>query len=94
MPQAKAETIHRLVKELNPMLYRVGPVDPPNYIEKVHHYLWRFCEKIHTAGYITIFDRSGYSRVLVERGERLCSEEEWKRTYREMNEFENIITGT
>ena len=90
----KGGDIHRLVKELNPRLYRVVPVGPPNDIEKVHHYLWRFCEKIHTAGYITIFDRSWYGRVLVERVERLCSEEEWKRAYREINEFEKIITGT
>jgi len=90
----KGGDIHRLVKELNPRLYRVVPVGPPNDIEKVHHYLWRFCEKIHTAEYITIFDRSWYGRVLVERVEKLCSEEEWKRAYREINEFEKIITGT
>lgn len=46
------------------------------------------------AAHITIFDRSWYGRVLVERVEGLCSEEEWKRTYREINEFENIIAGT
>ena len=90
----KGGDIHRLVKELNPRLYRVVPVGPPNDIEKNHHYLWRFCEKIHIAKYITIFDRSWYGRVLVERVEKLCSEEEWKRAYREINEFENIITGT
>jgi polyphosphate kinase 2 (PPK2 family) len=70
-------------------------VGPPNDIEKAHHYLWRFCEKNpYRRAYITIFDRSWYGRVLVERVERLCSEEEWKRAYREINEFENIITGT
>ena len=46
------------------------------------------------AGHITIFDRSWYGRVLVERVEGLCSEVEWRRAYREINEFENIITGT
>ena len=90
----KGGDIHRLVEELNPRLYRVVPVGPPNDIEKAHHYLWRFCEGMPEAGHITIFDRSWYGRVLVERVEGLCSEEEWKRAYREINEFENIITGT
>ena len=67
---------------------------PPNDSEKAHHYLWRFCERIPKAGHITIFDRSWYGRILVERVERICNEEEWKRAYREINEFENIIAKT
>jgi AMP-polyphosphate phosphotransferase len=90
----KGGNIRRLVEELNPRLYRVVPVGPPNDIERTHHYLWRFCEKIPKAGHITIFDRSWYGRVLVEKVERLCSEGEWKRAYREINEFENILSGT
>ena len=90
----KGGDIHRLVEELNPRLYRVVPVGSPNDIEKAHHYLWRFCEGIPKAGHITIFDRSWYGRVLVERVEGLCSEGDWKRAYREINEFENILAGT
>ena len=88
----KGGGIHRLVKVLNPRIYRVIPVGPLNDSEKAHHYLWRFCEGIPKAGHITIFDRSWYGRILVERVEGLCSEDEWKRAYREINEFENIIT--
>jgi len=88
----KGGDIYRLVENLNPRLYRVVPVGSPNDIEKAHHYLWRFCEAIPRAGHITIFDRSWYGRVLVERVEGLCSEEEWKRAYREINEFEEILT--
>ena len=51
-----------------------------------------FCEAIPRAGHITIFDRSWYGRVLVERVEGFCREEEWKRAYREINEFEEILT--
>jgi len=90
----KGGDIHRLVEELNPRIYRVVPVGSPNDIEKAHHHLWRFCEGIPEVGHITIFDRSWYGRVLVERVEELCSEEEWKRAYREINEFENILKGT
>jgi AMP-polyphosphate phosphotransferase len=90
----KGGDIHRLVEELDPRLYRVVPVGPPNDVEKAHQYLWRFCEGMPEAGRITIFDRSWYGRILVERVEGLCSKEEWKRAYREINEFENIIAGT
>lgn len=88
----KGGDIYRLAENLNPRLYRVVPVGSPNDIEKAHHYLWRFCEAIPKAGHMTIFDRSWYGRVLVERVEGLCSEEEWKRAYREINEFEEILT--
>jgi polyphosphate:AMP phosphotransferase len=87
----KGGDIYRLVENLNPRLYRVVPVGSPNEVEKAHHYLWRFCEAIPKAGHITIFDRSWYGRVLVERVEGFCSEEEWKRAYREINEFEEIL---
>lgn len=90
----KGGNIHRLVEELNPRIYRVVPVGSPSDVEKNHHYLWRFCEGIPKTGHISIFDRSWYGRVLVERVERLCREEEWKRAYREINEFENILIGT
>jgi len=90
----KGGNIRRLIEELNPRLYRVVPVGPPNEIEKTHHYLWRFCEKTPKVGHITIFDRSWYGRVLVERVERFCSEGEWGRAYREINEFENILIST
>jgi polyphosphate:AMP phosphotransferase len=90
----KGGDIHRLVEELDTRLYRVVPVGPPNDTEKAHQYLWRFCERMPEAGHITIFDRSWYGRVLVESVEGLCSEVEWRRAYREINELENIITGT
>ncbi|KKH46839.1 polyphosphate:AMP phosphotransferase [Methanosarcina sp. 1.H.A.2.2] len=87
----KGGDIRRLVEELNPRLYRVVPVGSPNDTEKAHHYLWRFCDAIPMAGHITIFDRSWYGRVLVERVEEFCTEEEWRRAYREINEFEKIL---
>jgi len=90
----KGGNIHRLVQEMNPRLYRVVPVGAPNDIEKTHQYLWRFLEGIPKAGHMTIYDRSWYGRVLVERIEGLCSEEEWKRAYREINEFEEILANS
>ena len=88
----KGGNIRRFVEELNPRLYRVVPVGSPNDTEKAHQYLWRFCDSVPMAGHITVFDRSWYGRVLVERVEGFCTEEEWRRAYREINEFEKILT--
>jgi len=63
-------------------------VAKPTDEEKSHHYLWRFWRNVPRSGMITIYDRSWYGRVLVERLEGFATEEEWKRAYRELNEFE------
>ena len=84
----KGGNIRRLAQALDPRVYEVVPVGPPNDVEKAHHFLWRFWQKVPKAGHITIFDRSWYGRVMVERVEGFCSEAEWKRAYREIREFE------
>lgn len=42
-------------------------------------------------GNMTIFDRSHYGRVLVERVDQLASDAQWQRGYREINEFEETL---
>jgi AMP-polyphosphate phosphotransferase len=88
----KGGNIRRLIRELDPRGYDVVPTAAPNDIEKAHHYLWRFWAEIPKAGHLTIFDRSWYGRVLVERVEGFCTEAEWKRAYREINEMEKHLT--
>ena len=63
----KGGAIKRLTECLDPRGYAVHPTASPNDIEKAHHYLWRFWEDIPKAGHITIFDRTWYGRVMVER---------------------------
>jgi polyphosphate kinase 2 (PPK2 family) len=84
----KGGNIKRLVQGMDPRGYQVIPIAAPNDIEKAHHYLWRFWTKMPKAGHVAIFDRSWYGRVMVERVEGFCSEEEWKRAYQEINEME------
>ena len=84
----KGGNIRRLVQNLDPRGYEVIPIAAPNDIEKAHHYLWRFWTQLPKAGHIALFDRSWYGRVLVERVEGFCSEAQWKRAYREINEME------
>ncbi len=90
----KGGTIKRLTQALDPRGYVVNPIAAPNDIEREHHYLWRFWTKMPKAGHIAIFDRSWYGRVMVERIEGFCTEQEWKRAYHEMNEMEaELVTA-
>jgi len=88
----KGGNIRRITQNLDPRGYEVVPIAAPNDIEKAHHYLWRFWMQLPKSGHITIFDRSWYGRVMVERVEGFCSETEWRRAYREINEMEEHIT--
>ena len=87
----KGGAIKRLTQALDPRGYAVNPIAAPNDIEKAHHYLWRFWTKMPKAGHIAIFDRSWYGRVMVERVEGFCKEQDWKRAYREINEMESEL---
>ena len=87
----KGGNIKRVTQGLDPRGYEVVPIAAPTKEEKAHHYLWRFWRRIPKAGHITIFDRTWYGRVLVERVEGFCSEADWKRAYDEINEFERQL---
>ena len=88
----KGGAIKRLVEKLDPRSVRVFSTVKPTVDEYKHHYLWRFWNKLPSRGQITIFDRSWYGRVLVERVEGFATEAEWKRAYREINDFERLFT--
>lgn len=84
----KGGAIKRLTEKMDPRGYVVRPTASPNDIERAHHYLWRFWTAMPKAGHITIFDRTWYGRVMVERIEGFCSSEEWQRAYKEINDME------
>ena len=84
----KGGAIRRVTAGVDGRLFRVISIAAPTDEERAQHYLWRFWRHIPRAGYITIYDRSWYGRVLVERVEKFASETEWSRAYREINEFE------
>ncbi len=87
----KGGTIRRLTSAMDARLYRVVPIAAPTDEERAHQYLWRFWRHIPRAGRVTIFDRSWYGRVLVERVEGFAREDEWKRSFQEINEFEDQL---
>ena len=84
----KGGVIKRVTETLEPRGYTVSSFSAPRGEEKTHHYLWRFWRALPRGGHLGIFDRSYYGRALVERVEGFCAEAEWKRAFREINEFE------
>ncbi len=87
----KGGAIRRITEKLDPRGYVVYPIAAPQGEDATHHYLWRFWRRLPEAGQIAIFDRSWYGRVMVERIEGFCTENEWKRAFREINQFERQL---
>ncbi len=87
----KGGAIRRVTAGMDARLYRVISTAAPTDEELAHHYLWRFWRHIPRAGHMTIYDRSWYGRVLVERVERIATTEAWKRAYQEINDFEEQL---
>ncbi|MCF3651560.1 polyphosphate:AMP phosphotransferase [Synoicihabitans lomoniglobus] len=87
----KGGAIRRLTGAIDARDYRVVPVAKPTDEEKAHHYLWRFWRQIPRDGFVAIFDRSWYGRVLVERVEGFCHPHEWRRAFEEINDFEEQL---
>jgi polyphosphate:AMP phosphotransferase len=88
----KGGAIRRVTQAVDSRLREVIQVAAPTDEEKAHHYLWRFWRHVPRAGRMTIFDRSWYGRVLVERVEGFTNHANWARAYLEINDFEEQLT--
>jgi polyphosphate:AMP phosphotransferase len=89
----KGGNIRRMTAAMDPRTYRVISVAAPTDEEKARHYLWRFWRHVPRAGYVTVYDRSWYGRVLVERVEGFARPDEWSRAYLEINDFEQQLAA-
>jgi polyphosphate kinase 2 (PPK2 family) len=87
----KGGSIRKITENLDPRGFRVHPIGAPSADEQGRHYLYRFWTKIPAPGMISIYDRTWYGRVLVERVEKLIPKETWKRAYGEINQFEKLL---
>ena len=87
----KGGSIRRITQALDARYYTIVPVAAPTEEERAQPYLWRFWRHLPRQGHFTIFDRSYYGRVLVERVEGFCQEEDWLRAYTEINDFEEQL---
>ncbi len=88
----KGGTIRRISAALDPRSFKVWPIGAPRSYYLERHYLLRFMERLPPQGAISAFDRSWYGRVLVERVENLTPARRWKQAYREIRDFEQMVT--
>lgn len=88
----KGGNIKRISSALDPRGYEVFPIASPSKEEKNRHFLWRFYKRMPKTGHVAIYDRTWYGRVMVERLEGFCTENDWQRAYNEINEFERDLT--
>jgi polyphosphate:AMP phosphotransferase len=88
----KGGAIRRLTGAMSPYLYRVIGIAAPTDEERAHPYLWRFWRALPRRGRMTVYDRSWYGRVLVERIEGFARPDEWRRAYAEINDFEEQLS--
>jgi AMP-polyphosphate phosphotransferase len=88
----KGGAIRRLTGAVDAKLQNVISIAAPTEEERAQHYLWRFWRHVPRAGRVTVYDRSWYGRVLVERVEGFAEESVWRRAYSEINEFEEQLT--
>ncbi|WP_315247821.1 polyphosphate:AMP phosphotransferase [Pseudomonas fragi] len=89
----KGGSIRRVAAALDPRQYSIVPIAAPSEDERAQPYLWRFWRQVPARGKFTIFDRSWYGRVLVERVEGFCTPADWMRVYGEINDFEEQLTA-
>ncbi len=87
----KGGAIRRITAALDARLYRIIPVAAPSDEERAQSYLWRFWRHLPMKGRYTIYDRTWYGRVLVERVEGFAAEGDWMRAYSEINDFEEQL---
>jgi polyphosphate:AMP phosphotransferase len=89
----KGGAIRRITRAIDARQFNIMPVAAPSPPELLLPYLWRFWKNIPSHGRISIFDRSWYGRVLVERVEKLISRPTWTRAYTEINDFETQLAA-
>ena len=87
----KGGAVRRATAALDARAWQAIPIAAPTDEERAYHYLWRFWRHLPREGVLTIFDRSWYGRVLVERVEGFATPPEWRRAYNEINEFEEQL---
>ncbi len=87
----KGGAIRRITAGLDARDYQVIQTAAPTDEERARHYLWRFWRQLSRAGRITMFDRSWYGRVLVERVEGFATEADYMRAYGEITHFEEQL---
>lgn len=83
--------VNLLMRLIDPRGFKVYAVGAPSKADTARPFLWRYAIRIPHRGFMAIFIRSWYGRVLVERAEKLIPEEEWRPAYDDIVAFERQL---
>jgi PPK2 family polyphosphate:nucleotide phosphotransferase len=87
----KNSTIKNVFRGVNPQGVHVSSFDKPTSRDLSHDFLRRIHKCTPANGEIVIFDRSHYEDVLAVRVNQLKPEAVWKKRYRHINDFEQLL---
>jgi polyphosphate kinase 2 (PPK2 family) len=87
----KGTSINQLTRRLDPRGFKLYSIQAPRTFETHMPWLWRFWQRVPNYGEMAIFDRSWYGRLLVERVEGFTPEEDWRKAYRDIVDFERTL---
>jgi PPK2 family polyphosphate:nucleotide phosphotransferase len=90
----KDGTIRHVFARVNPQGCNVHSFKAPTEEELAHDFLWRIHKATPGKGYLSIFNRSQYEDVLIVRVHNLVPEDIWSRRYKEINDFEKLLTNS
>jgi PPK2 family polyphosphate:nucleotide phosphotransferase len=87
----KDGTVRHVMGGFNPAGVRVVSFKKPTQLELDHDFLWRVHAVVPGSGEVAAFNRSHYEDVLIVRVHGLVPEEQWKKRYDRINEFEKLL---
>lgn len=90
----KDGTIRHVFSECDPLGIRLANFKAPSSEELAHDYLWRVHQQVPKTGELAIFNRSHYEDVVIVRVHNWIDEDECKRRYAQINDFERMLTET
>lgn len=88
----KDGTIRRVFSAVNPQGCAVSSFKVPTELERHHDYLWRVHQQIPPRGMIGIFNRSHYEDIIVPRVHKLVPKKVWTARYKQINDFEHMLS--
>jgi PPK2 family polyphosphate:nucleotide phosphotransferase len=87
----KDSTINSVFQEVGPIGCQVVSFKVPTPEELAHDYLWRYMKACPEKGHVTIFNRSHYESVLVERVKGIVPKGVWEKRYEDINRWEEYL---
>lgn len=90
----KDGTIKHVFSACDPLGIRLASFKAPSDEELAHDYLWRVHAQVPAKGELVIFNRSHYEDVLIVKVHDWIDDDECKRRFQQINDFERMLSET